>query len=90
MNKDNYINKDSIYYLQRYFNEVCEAILLIIIIKISTNNKLILNEILLYSILIGVITLSLEEYNENIYSRVKGGMQASIGTVLMRSVLTLD
>ena len=54
---------------------------------LSLNN---LNEILLYSILIGFITLMLEEYNENIYTRVKGGMQASIGTVLMRSVLTLD
>jgi len=81
------MNKDIKYYFQRYLNEITEASVLIVIIKLSTNNPIDIKEVLLYSIIIGIITLILEEYNQSIYNRVKTGMQTSIGAVLMRTII---
>lgn len=81
------MNKDIKYYLQRYLNEITEASILIVIIKLSTNNPIDIKEVLFYSIIIGIITLILEEYNQSIYTRVKTGMQTSIGAVLMRTII---
>lgn len=75
--------RDGIYYLKRYIQEVLEAFVAILIIKIATDKQLLFNEILKGSIFVGILTLLLEEYNPEFKEQIRQGITFTVGSQVM-------
>lgn len=68
MEKDN----KPIYYIKRYIIEVLEATIALAILFYFKNGKIQIN--LKMALIIGLVTLILEEYNPKFSSNIKGGI----------------
>lgn len=75
--------KDIMYYLKRYIQEVLEAFVAILIIKVATDKQLVYINILKGSIFIGILTLLLEEYNPDFKEQIRQGITFTVGSQMM-------
>lgn len=75
--------KDGMYYIKRYIQEVLEAFVAILIIKIATDKELIYINILKGSVFVGILTLLLEEYNPEFKEQIRQGITFTVGSQLM-------
>ena len=81
-NKDK--KKRSIYYfIYRYIQEFLEAFIGLIIIYLFTQKEINYKSLMKTSLILGSITLVLEEYNPNFNSNIKQGMSFTVGASLM-------
>lgn len=78
------------YLLKRYFQEVAEAIVSLTMIKLAINQKVpCLNDVRVLvkaSLLMGLMTLILEEINPDLRTDVKRGISTSVGATIVKSI----
>lgn len=75
--------RDLKYFLRRYVQEFIEAFIGLFIINVFTKKPIEYKSLFKTSLLLGLITLILEEYNPAFNSNVKQGMSFSVGASLI-------
>ena len=71
------------YYLKRYIQEILEAFVAILIIKVATDKQIIYSHILKGSLFVGILTLLLEEYNPEFKEQIRQGITFTVGSQMM-------
>ena len=73
------------YYFLRYINEVLESLIAYSIYSIiNEGSRINVNKIIGMSMIIGLITLVLEEYNPIYKNTIKSGILMTIGSTLLK------
>lgn len=84
------LKEKTVYYGKRYAQEVSEALLALSIVKLISKQKYLnieeLSKLIKLSLLVGFITLILEEINPQIKDSVKQGLTAGVGSSILKSV----
>ena len=70
-------------YLSLYFQEVFEAFVAILIVRIAMEKPIQIITTIWYSMLIGFLTFILEQYNPDFKSNVSQGISFTVGSQLM-------
>jgi hypothetical protein len=82
------IDKDSIKkWLLIYIQEVLEAFIAILIIRIAVDKSIDFYKIILVSLAIGFVTMILETYNSTFNSNLKQGITFTAGTQMISGFL---
>ena len=74
---------DPTYYIRRYIQEVLEASIAILIVIYVFKKPFELNEVARMSLIIGAVTLVLEEYDKEYVLNIKQGILFTIGANLV-------
>jgi capsular polysaccharide biosynthesis protein len=70
-------------YAKHYMNEVLEAMIAIVIIRVAMDKPLVMPTIIKESIVIGFFTFILELYNPDLKTNVSQGISFTVGSQLM-------
>lgn len=76
-------NHDLNYYIKRYIQEIGEALVGLFVVILITKNKFALKEIIRISMILGFVTLILEEYNIEYANNVKQGIYFTMGAMTL-------
>ena len=68
---------------KHYLNEVLEALIAIIIIRVAMEKQLDMTIIIKESMLIGLFTFIIELYNPDLKSNISQGMSFTVGSQIM-------
>lgn len=69
------------YFMRRYIQEVLEAAAGLFVVKIILKKEFSLEDFLRISLVVGLITLIIEEYNKNYATELKGGIYFTLGSI---------
>ena len=75
--------KSKEYYAKRYIQEVFEAFISIMLIRYAMGKDLPMTALIKASLLIGLVTLLLEEYNPSFKENIVQGITFSVGSNLI-------
>lgn len=75
--------KSKEYYAKRYIQEVFEAFVSIMLIRYAMGKDLPMTALIKASLIIGVVTLLLEEYNPSFKENIVQGITFSVGSNLI-------
>ena len=75
--------KSKEYYAKRYIQEVFEAFVSIMLIRYAMGKDLPMTALIKASLIIGLVTLSLEEYNHDFKENIVQGLTFSVGASLI-------
>ena len=82
------MDKDSIKkWILIYIQEVLEAFVAILIIRIAVDKSVDLYRIILVSLVIGFVTMILENYNSTFNSNLKQGITFTVGSQMISGFL---
>jgi hypothetical protein len=69
------------YFMRRYIQEVLEASAGLFVVKIILKKEFSLEDFLRIALVVGLITLIIEEYNKNYATELKGGIYFTLGSI---------
>ena len=75
--------KSKEYYIKRYIQEVFEAFVSIMLIRYAMGKDLPITALIKASLIIGLVTLLLEEYNHDFKENIVQGLTFSVGASLI-------
>ena len=79
-------NHDIYYYIKRYIQEVMEASFGLLSVTLITSKKFVFYDFIKIVLIIGLITLLLEEYNMSAAENFKQGIQFTMGSTFLSTV----
>lgn len=82
-NNTNVIKKNILDWILIYINEVFEAFVSILIIRVAIDKPIDIHKLLKASLAIGVVTSILENYNHDFQSNIKQGITFSVGAQMI-------
>ena len=73
------------YFILRYIQEILEAFIAHSLFRLISDKPFMFEKTFKMSLIIGVITLILEEYNSNYKNNIKSGIMINIGSQFVKS-----
>jgi hypothetical protein len=77
------VNHDIVYFIKRYIQEVMEAAFGLFAVSLITKKEFVLYDFIKIVLIIGFVTLILEEYNLTAADNFKQGIHFTIGAVAL-------
>lgn len=69
------------YFTRRYIQEVLEASAGLLVVKLILKKEFAIYDFIRIAMIVGFITLLIEEYNKNYASELKGGIYFTLGSI---------
>lgn len=80
---EKYIDDKNIRHIKHYLNEVLEAMIAIVIIRVAMEKTIEIATVIKESMIIGIFTFFLELYSPDLKTNVSQGISFTVGSQLM-------
>jgi hypothetical protein len=80
---ERHINDEYLKHIKHYLNEVLEALIAIVIIRVAMEKPIEITTIIRESMIIGVFTFILELYSPDLKTNVSQGISFTVGSQIM-------